>query len=99
MARQLTLQPLTRPQTLPSPETPKSGGPGLSGLSTRAFSLGWVLSLLGLHPSGVGLLQGPLTACVHSVPGVICIFWYLPPLPGSHLPLPVWQHGRQAHQG
>lgn len=99
MARQLSLQPFTQPQTSPSPETPKSGGPGLGGLSTRAFSLGWIQSLLGLNPSGVGFLQGPLTARVHRVPGVLCIFWYLPPLPGSHLPLPVRQSGRQAHQG
>lgn len=99
MVRQLSLQPLTPPQTSPSPETLRSGGTNLGGLSARAFSLVWVLSLRGLHPSGVGLLQGPLTACVHSVPGVVCIFWDLPPLPGSYLPLPVRQQGRQAHQG
>lgn len=67
--------------------------------STRALSLGCVLSLRGLYPSAVGILQRPLTACVYRVPGVICILRYLPPLPGSHLPLPVRQHGRQAHQG
>ncbi|XP_008249674.3 solute carrier family 25 member 47 isoform X4 [Oryctolagus cuniculus] len=46
---------------------------------------------LALHPghvspgAGVGLLPGPLAARVHGVPGLIRVFWHLPPLPGPHL--------------
>lgn len=68
------------------------GGGGQSQMSQPQGILSWVLSLLGPYLPGVGLLPGPLTARVHCVPGVVCFFWHLPPLPGSHLPLPVRQH-------
>lgn len=71
-------------------------GPGSSRLDLWPDLGPWVLSIC---PSGARLLQGPLAACVHGVPGLVPVFWHLPPLPHTHLPVPVWQCRRQARQG
>lgn len=78
-----------RPGCDPAPQRRAPPG-GASGLT-------WALGSLHLPP-GAGLLQGPLAARVHRVPGLVRVFRHLPPLPRAHLPLPVRQRRRQGRQ-
>lgn len=91
--QKLRLSALSDTPAGPPPGTASTGPLLLVALSPDSGL--WVPSTC---PPGMGLLQGPLAARVHRVPCVLRVFRDLPPLPLTHLPLPVRQCRCQARQ-